>query len=110
MCLLGSVVIVLHAPPDKPVETIDEILEYAMSPGSVTLYRRHIVVLILIGFRFLVILCSGGHFLDGHDLPGRPSPRKEEPTDLHLHLLDRWLRFCHVYQSVRHCFETHLQP
>lgn len=42
MCLLGSVVIVLHAPPDKPVETIDEILEYAMSPGSVTLYCRRI--------------------------------------------------------------------
>ncbi|KAJ5725259.1 magnesium transporter NIPA5 [Penicillium malachiteum] len=30
MCLLGSVVIVLHAPPDKPVETIDEILGYAV--------------------------------------------------------------------------------
>ncbi|KAL4880960.1 magnesium transporter NIPA-domain-containing protein [Aspergillus karnatakaensis] len=33
MCLLGSVVIVLHAPPDKPVETIDEILHYAVQPG-----------------------------------------------------------------------------
>jgi drug/metabolite transporter (DMT)-like permease len=35
MCLLGSVVIVLHAPPDKPVETIDEILGYALSPGTI---------------------------------------------------------------------------
>lgn len=33
MCLLGSVVIVLHAPPDKPVERIDEILHYALQPG-----------------------------------------------------------------------------
>ncbi|KAL4909897.1 hypothetical protein BDW74DRAFT_143970 [Aspergillus multicolor] len=33
MCLLGSVVIVLHAPPDQPVETIDEILQYALQPG-----------------------------------------------------------------------------
>lgn len=33
ICLLGSVVIVLHAPPDKPVETIDEILDYALQPG-----------------------------------------------------------------------------
>ncbi|OKL64222.1 hypothetical protein UA08_01023 [Talaromyces atroroseus] len=33
MCLLGSVVIVLHAPPDQPVETIDEILNYALSIG-----------------------------------------------------------------------------
>lgn len=34
MCLLGSVVIVLHAPPDQPVETIDEILHYALQPGT----------------------------------------------------------------------------
>lgn len=34
MCLLGSVVIVLHAPPDKPVERIDEILAYAVKPGE----------------------------------------------------------------------------
>lgn len=33
MCLLGSAVIVLHAPPDKGVETIDEILQYALQPG-----------------------------------------------------------------------------
>lgn len=33
MCLLGSVVIVLHAPPDTPVERIDEILHYALQPG-----------------------------------------------------------------------------
>ena len=32
-CLLGSVVIVLHAPPDKDVQTIDEILAYAIKPG-----------------------------------------------------------------------------
>lgn len=34
MCLLGSVVIVLHAPPDKPVETIDQILEFVLTSGS----------------------------------------------------------------------------
>ncbi|KAJ5091288.1 DUF803-domain-containing protein, partial [Penicillium alfredii] len=33
MCLLGSVVIVLHAPPDKAVETVNEILGYAVQPG-----------------------------------------------------------------------------
>ncbi|KAF2148312.1 DUF803-domain-containing protein [Myriangium duriaei CBS 260.36] len=32
-CLIGSVVIVLHAPPDKDVQTIDEILQYAIQPG-----------------------------------------------------------------------------
>ncbi|PGH26529.1 hypothetical protein AJ80_01843 [Polytolypa hystricis UAMH7299] len=33
MCLLGSVIIVLHAPPDKDIETVDEILHYAIQPG-----------------------------------------------------------------------------
>jgi magnesium transporter len=33
MCLIGSVIIVLHAPPDKDIETVDEILGYALRPG-----------------------------------------------------------------------------
>lgn len=30
LCLTGSVVIILHAPPDKDVQTVDEILAYAV--------------------------------------------------------------------------------
>ncbi|TVY29162.1 putative magnesium transporter [Lachnellula hyalina] len=33
ICLIGSVIIVLHAPPDQPIETIDEILHYAIQPA-----------------------------------------------------------------------------
>lgn len=33
ICLIGSLIIVLHAPADKDIETVDEILEYAMKPG-----------------------------------------------------------------------------
>lgn len=33
MCLIGAVIIVLHAPPDKEIDTIDEILNYAIQPG-----------------------------------------------------------------------------
>ncbi|KAL8693432.1 MAG: hypothetical protein Q9218_001742 [Villophora microphyllina] len=33
MCLIGSVIIVLHAPPDKDIKTVDEILHYAIHPG-----------------------------------------------------------------------------
>ncbi|KAI8968799.1 DUF803-domain-containing protein [Trametes punicea] len=33
LCLLGSLIIVLHAPPDKEVQTVDEILHYALQPG-----------------------------------------------------------------------------
>ncbi|KAK7534951.1 magnesium transporter NIPA-domain-containing protein [Phyllosticta citribraziliensis] len=32
-CLIGSVIIVLHAPPDKEVQTVDEILHFAIQPG-----------------------------------------------------------------------------
>ncbi|KAH7105741.1 DUF803-domain-containing protein [Auriculariales sp. MPI-PUGE-AT-0066] len=33
LCLLGSLVIVLHAPEDREIETVDEILHYALQPG-----------------------------------------------------------------------------
>ncbi|KAJ7150913.1 magnesium transporter NIPA-domain-containing protein [Mycena crocata] len=33
LCLIGSVIIVLHAPEDKPVETIVDFLNYALQPG-----------------------------------------------------------------------------
>ena len=33
ICLIGSVIIVLHAPPDEEIETVDQILNYAVQPG-----------------------------------------------------------------------------
>ncbi|PVF97089.1 DUF803-domain-containing protein [Serendipita vermifera] len=33
LCILGSVIIILHAPEDKEVQTVDEILQYAIQPG-----------------------------------------------------------------------------
>ncbi|KAI1939200.1 hypothetical protein LOZ39_003404 [Ophidiomyces ophidiicola] len=33
LSLLGSVIIVLHAPPDEEIETIEQILGYALQPG-----------------------------------------------------------------------------
>ena len=33
-CLIGSVVIVLHAPPDKEVKDVNELLSYALMPGE----------------------------------------------------------------------------
>lgn len=33
ICLMGLVIIVLHAPPDKEIETVDDILSYATQPG-----------------------------------------------------------------------------
>ncbi|KAL8279752.1 hypothetical protein RQP46_007847 [Phenoliferia psychrophenolica] len=33
LCLVGSVIIILHAPEDREVTTVDEILGYALQPG-----------------------------------------------------------------------------
>jgi magnesium transporter len=37
ICLIGSVIIVLHAPPDKDIEDVQEILNYAIQPGKSSL-------------------------------------------------------------------------
>ncbi|EGP89886.1 unnamed protein product [Zymoseptoria tritici ST99CH_1A5] len=36
ICLIGSVVIVLHAPPDEELKNIDELLDHALKPGFLT--------------------------------------------------------------------------
>ena len=42
LCLIGSVIIVLHAPPDKEIQTVDEILHYAIHPGAGSLHSMHL--------------------------------------------------------------------
>lgn len=34
LCLLGSLIIVLHAPADRDIQTVDEILHFAVQPGE----------------------------------------------------------------------------
>lgn len=34
ICLIGSVIIVLHAPPDEELDSVDAILEKALKPGE----------------------------------------------------------------------------
>ena len=41
ICLIGAVIIVLHAPPDEEIETIDKILDYAIQPGRQLFHCRH---------------------------------------------------------------------
>lgn len=47
ICLIGSVIIVLHAPPDKDVQTVDEILNYAVQPAFL-LYVFSVTVFALV--------------------------------------------------------------
>lgn len=102
ICLIGSIIIILHAPPDKEIETIDKILHYAIQPGTPPMpdfeeaqaNRDQRVP------HFLLFSCS---FCCGHDIPGCTSTWEEEPPHLHLDLLNRWIRVRHVYQGYRHC-------
>ncbi|KAK4057733.1 hypothetical protein OIO90_001381 [Microbotryomycetes sp. JL221] len=43
LCLVGSLIIVLHSPEDKQIGTVDEVLEYAFQPGFM-LYGTFVLV------------------------------------------------------------------
>lgn len=45
ICLIGAVVIVLHAPPDEEIETVDEILHYAIQPGKPLIFHDQIFII-----------------------------------------------------------------
>ncbi|KAL5498586.1 hypothetical protein ACEPAH_1940 [Sanghuangporus vaninii] len=47
LCLIGSLIIVLQAPPDKEVQTVDEILHYAVQPGFL-LYVLTVLIFTLV--------------------------------------------------------------
>ncbi|VUC23330.1 unnamed protein product [Clonostachys rosea] len=47
ICLIGAVVIVLHAPPDEDIKTVDQILHYAIQPGFL-LYAAFVVIFAVI--------------------------------------------------------------
>ncbi|KAL2753628.1 hypothetical protein ACRALDRAFT_2043988 [Sodiomyces alcalophilus JCM 7366] len=47
ICLIGAVIIVLHAPPDEEIETIDQILHYAIQPGFL-LYMTTVTLFALV--------------------------------------------------------------
>jgi hypothetical protein len=34
LSLIGSLIIVLHAPEDEPIDTVDQILAFAVQPGK----------------------------------------------------------------------------
>lgn len=101
MCLLGSVIIVLHSPPDEEIETVDQILSYAMRPGKA---REKFVVPVAVANSHLNrihhLLPGRHHLLDCHDLQGGPHLREEKPVDLHLHLFDGGVGVGHVGQGV----------
>jgi magnesium transporter len=70
ICLLGSVIIVLHAPPDEEIENVGQILDHALRPGQHFLHCA--LKLQLIVSRFHPLLPRSSGILDGYDLPNCP--------------------------------------
>ena len=110
ICLIGAVIIVLHAPPDKEIETIDEILHYAIQPGVFPVGRLVMYEVVAHTYPRIPHLhhrCL--HFRYCHDLQGCSCLREEESPDLPQYLLDRRLHFRHVSQGLWHCPEVDLR-
>ena len=96
ICLLGSVIIASHAPPDKDIETVDEILDYAIK------FRKYSPVTgAKIGFStyiysFLGILHLRHNLFRSNDLQNRAQIWQAKPIVLYIHMRNCWLGFGHV--------------
>ena len=109
LCLIGSVIIVLHAPPDKEIQTVDEILQYAIHPGTLTptwilLFDTNLAR----EESFPTILRCSRHLLQPNDLQGCSQVREEEPTHIYIDLFDCWIRVGNVSQGLRHRLEINI--
>lgn len=67
ICLLGSVIIVLHAPPDENIENVGQILDYALRPGQTALPAQQYPSLLTM-FRVHHLLSDSHRLLRRHDL------------------------------------------
>ena len=111
ICLIGAVIIVLHAPADEDIETIEQILEYALQPGMpgpLPLTDKHISFTDLL-LRLPAILSRRLHICRYYDLQGGTGSRKEESAHLPWNLLDCGISLGHVYQGLRDCTEVNVR-
>lgn len=110
LALAGSLIIVLHAPEDKPVETVDEILNYALQPGS-SRFGHHASLaptnsdLLSRSFHVLLFLRYRLHI--HHDIRHCTQIRSPHPNSLYLNMLSRRLRQRHVHKRLRNRSQAH---
>lgn len=117
ICLIGSVIIVLHAPPDKEITTIDEVLNYAIQPGMIIpdlfhssatsklppfVQYTYLTSLVPMD-RLPAVLPAGNHLLISNDLRRLAEIRQKEPAHLYLHLRHCWVIDRHELQGIRDC-------
>lgn len=102
LCLIGSFIIVLHAPEDKEIKTVDEILHYAVQPGKSCFYVS-LFGFISVPVRFPPVLLYSARVFVGDDLPCRTSLWLPKPISVYLHLLSRRLHLYHGRQRIWSC-------
>lgn len=94
MCLVGSVVIVLHAPADKDIEDINVMLHYAVQPGILRPLSC-MSVLILIPYRISFLLPGRHNLRRSYDLHSCAHLRAEKSSHISIHMLGRRIHFSH---------------
>lgn len=99
LCLIGSVIIVLHAPPDKEIETVNEILQYAIHPGKCN-FAVNTWFCAELSTRILAILHHSSRLRRRHDLSSGAEIWQEESSHLHLNMFDSRLCVCNVNQGL----------
>jgi hypothetical protein len=105
ICLIGSVIIVLHAPPDKEIKTIDQILHYAIQPGISSHSMIWKISTNCIS-RVPHFLPHGRCIRCGYDIPCRTQVWEEEPSHLLVDLLNSRICLRHVGQGFWNCCEV----
>jgi Magnesium transporter NIPA len=108
ICILGSLIIVIHAPADKDIETVDEILRYAVQPGTLPPSPSlRFATLLNERRRLPVVLLLRGRLHAHNDLCYRTQIWPFKSTCIYLHMLCCRLCLYHGNQGLRHCREAH---
>lgn len=103
MCLVGSVIIVLHAPADKDIQTVDEILHYALYPGRRFHFFSEIHSNQYLHRRIPTLLFSRCCVLEHYDIPSRSKTWQKQPAYIYLHMFHSWIRLNHVNEGLWYC-------
>lgn len=105
ICLIGAVIIVLHAPPDEEIETVDEILHLAIQPGSYMEKKKKQLIKdsSLTGLRLPSLRFRCRWLRRLYDLQNCSPIWQEERPHLPFNLLYCRIHFCHVRQGLWYC-------
>ena len=108
LCLIGAVIIVLHAPPDPEIDNIDEILQHAIAPGMPFPHTRLKIKHSDLYPRLSRLLSDSLRLRRSYDLQGGSDSWQEEPPHLPEHLLYRGIDLRDGRQGLWYRPQAHL--